>query len=169
MSDWHAQVKSQFPDCKISDLAVTDKQVSFDLLPGLGTEIARMRLRHEQSDVWAGSWDCRTQFAGCARYGGPDNFLKAHRCLISALDIGHSLGLVESVSDDGSYWSSRSVEKLLQRFHIYKRLVTSLAAQVRVAGFSVTSPMEDEPEPKQPEHPTVAADSLVSAYVQPLA
>lgn len=147
MSDWQAQLRKQLPDCKISELAVTDKGVSFDLLPGPGTEIARMRLRHEGldgSDVWAGSWDCKTQYAGCAQYGGPANFLEAHRCLITALDIGHSLGLVESVSDDGCYWSSRSMEKLLQRFHAHQNLVASLVAQVKDAGFSVTSPVQDE-------------------------
>ena len=144
MSDWQAQLRKQLPNCKISELAVTDKGVSFDLLPGPGTEIARMRLRHEGPDVWAGSWDCKTQYAGCAQYGGPANFLEAHRCLITALDIGHSLGLVESVSDDGCYWSSRSVEKLLQRFHAHQNLVASLVAQVKDAGFSVTSPVQDE-------------------------
>src|SRR6266516_4670359 len=115
MSDWHAQLRRQLPDCKISELSVTDKHVSFDLLPGSGTEIARIRLLHEQPDVWTGSWDCNTQYAGCAQYGGAGNFLQAHRCLITTLDVGQSLRLVESVSDDGCYWWSRSIEKLLQR------------------------------------------------------
>ena len=158
MSDWHAQLKRRLPDCKISELAVTDKEVSFDLLPGQGTEIARMRLRNEESDLWSGSWDCKTQYAGCAQYGGPPNFLKAHCCLTTALDIGHSLGLVESVFDDGCYWSGRSIEKLLQRFQTYQSLVASLVAQVRDAGFSVTSPVRDEPESVRLERSAVATN-----------
>lgn len=31
MSDWHTQLKRRLPDCQISELAVTDKEVSFDL------------------------------------------------------------------------------------------------------------------------------------------
>lgn len=145
MSEWHAGLKSQLPGCRISELAVTDNQVSFDLLPGPGAEIAKMELRLEQQHVWTGSWDCKTQYAGCAQCGGPANFVAAHRCLITALDIGQSLGLVESVSDDGCYWSDRSVERLLERFDTYQSLVASLVAQVEGAGFSVASPVQNEP------------------------
>ncbi|MBE0541944.1 MAG: hypothetical protein IH623_11200 [Verrucomicrobia bacterium] len=159
MSDWQAQLKRHLPGCKISELAVTDKQVWFDLLPGPGTEIARMRLRNEESELWTGSWDCKTQYAGCAQYGGPANFLEAHGCLIKALDIGYSSGLVETVSDDGGYWSRRSIEKLLERFHAYQSLVASLVAQVRDAGFSATSP-QDEPESVRQERSTATIDSI---------
>ena len=146
MSGWHAQLKKLLPDCRISEPAVTDTQVSFDLVPGPGTETARMRLRHEESDLWKGDWDCKTQYAGCAQYGGPTNFLKAHQCLISALDLGRSLGLVETVSDDGGYWAHRSIEKLLKQFHVHQQLVASLVAHVREAGFSVESPVQDDLE-----------------------
>jgi hypothetical protein len=159
MSDWRAQLKRHLPGCKISELAVTDKQVWFDLLPGPGTEIARIRLRSEESELWMGSWDCKTQYAGCAQFGGPANFLKAHACLIDALDIGHSLGLVENVSDDGGYWSGRSIERLFERFHAYQSLVASLVAQVRDAGFSATSP-QDEPESVRQERSTATIGSF---------
>lgn len=155
MSEWRAESTELLPGCKISLLSATDEQVSFDLLPGPGTEIARMRLRHEEADLWTGSWDCKTQYAGCAQYGGPGNFLKAHRCLITALDVGHSLGLVETVSDDGGYWMHRSVEKLLKQFHVYQNLVASLVSQVRDAGFSVESPVQTTGhESVQLEHST---------------
>lgn len=147
MSDWRSQLSKELPDCKPSELIVTDDEVSFDLLPGPGTEIARMRLRHEESDglgVWAGSWDCKTQYAGGSQYGGPANFLDAHRCLITALDLGLALGLVESVSDDGGYWTHRSHERLLQQFNVYQNLIASLATQVRNAGFAVTIAVQDE-------------------------
>ena len=144
ISEWHAGLRELLPDCKISLLSATDEQVSFDLLPGPGSEIARMRLRHEQADLWKDCWDCKTQYAGCAQYGGAGNFLKAHCCLITALDVGHRLGLVENVSDDGGYWTGRSIEKLLKQFHIYQSLVASLAAQLRDAGFCVESPTRCE-------------------------
>ncbi len=152
MSEWHTRLKTRLPDCKISLLSATDEQVSFDFLPGPGTEIARLQLRHEQAGRWDGSWDCKTQYAGCAQSGGPENFLTAHRRLIAALDIGQSLGLVESVSDDGGYWMHRSVEKLLKQFHIYQNLIASLVSHVRDAGFSVESPVQNEPESLRLEH-----------------
>jgi hypothetical protein len=152
MSDWHTQLKTRLPDCRISLLTATDEQVSFDLLPGPGAEIARLRLRREQANLWNGGWDCKTQYAGCAQHGGPENFLKAHRCLITALDIGQSLGLVESVSDDSGYRMNRSIEKLLKQFHIYQNLVAALVSQLRDAGFSVESPLQTGCESVQLEH-----------------
>lgn len=146
MNDWRAQLRKLLPDCRISELIVKEAELSFDFLPGLGTEVARMRLRREGSDVWKGNWDCKTQCAGCVQYGGPANFLKAHLCLISALDIGRSLGLVEGVSDDGGYWTQRSTEKLLKQLRVYQDLVASLVDQVRAAGFSVESAVQDERE-----------------------
>ncbi len=153
MSEWQAQSTERLPDCKISLLSATDEQVSFDLLLGPGAEIARLRLRHEEADLWKGRWDCKTQYAGCAQYGGPENFLEAHRCLITALDVGHSLGLVENVSDDGGYWMHRSVEKLLKQFHMYQNLVASLVSHVRDAGFSVESPVQTGRKSVQLEQP----------------
>ncbi len=146
MSEWLAQLKTLLPECRISDLCVSDEEVFFHLLPGPGTETARMRMRRESDDRWTGFWDCKTQYAGCVQHGGEPNFLKAHGRLITALDVGRSLGLVESVSDDGDYWTHRCDEKLLKQFHIYQEVVGSLLAQVRAAGFSVESPVESKPE-----------------------
>lgn len=146
VSEWLAQLKQFLPDCRISELSVADNEVSFDLLPGSGSEIARMRMRRESDNLWTGFWDCKTQFAGCLQHGGEPNFLKSHGRLITALDIGRSLGLVESVSDDGGYWTHRSAEILLKQFRIYQEVVGSLVAQVGQAGFSVESPIESEPE-----------------------
>lgn len=151
MSDWRARLTKLPPHGKLSLLSATDEQCSFDLLPGPGAEIARLRLRHEQANLWNGSWDCKTQFAGCARYGGPENFLTAHCRLITALDIGQSLGLVECVSDDGGYWTDRNIQKLLKQFHIYQNLVASLVSQVRDAGLCVESPVQTGPESVQLE------------------
>lgn len=159
MSEWHEQLKRFLPDCRISELSVADDEVSFYLLPGSGSEIARMRLRHETGDLWRGFWDCKTQYAGCAQHGGPENFLKVHGCLIKALDIGCSLGLVESVCDDGGYWTHRSREKLLEQFHIYQEVVGSLVTQVKAAGFSVESPVLSEREPSQRERRMAAIES----------
>lgn len=159
MSEWHEQLKQFLPDCRISELSVADDEVSFDLLPGSGSEIARMRLRHETGDFWRGFWDCKTQYAGCAQHGGPENFLKAHGCLVKALDIGRSLGLVGSACDDGGYSTHRNREKLLKQFHIYQEVVGSLVTQVTAAGFSVESPILSEREPSQRERRMAAIES----------
>lgn len=146
IGEWLTQLKTLLPECGSSDLCASDEAVSFHLMPGPGSEIARMRLRRGNDNLWTGFWDCKTQFAGCLQHGGEPNFLKSHGRLITALDMGRSLGLVESVSDDGGYWTHRSAEILLKQFRIYQEVVGSLVAQVRQAGFSVESPVERKPE-----------------------
>lgn len=148
MSDWRTQVQLRWPDC-VTELRIADEDVSFQFLPGLGSEIAPLRLHQDKQDFWTGFGDCKTQFAGCAQHGGPANFLKVHGRLIAALDIGRSLGLIERVSDDGGYWTHRSVEKLLAQFQVYQGVVGALVAQIRAAGFSVESPVEHPSEPLQ--------------------
>lgn len=136
MQEWHTRLTS-LPACQVSGIRGGTDEVTFDVRCGVGAEIARMRLRAEGPSVWRGSWECKTQFAGRPEHGGRPNFLSTHCCLIAALDIGHSLGLVESVSDDRCFWDSRQTARLLARFDDYENALASMFTLVRDAGFVV--------------------------------
>jgi len=146
MQDWQGKLRG-LPIKRVSEIRNGLEEIAFDVHCGDGAEIARMRMRAEASDIWRGSWDCKTQFAGRPQYGGPAHFLSTHRCLIAALDIGHALGLVESVFDDGCFWDGRQDTRLLARFEQHENALASMVALVRSAGLIVPEEIPDSCRP----------------------
>ena len=61
-------------------------------------------------------WTCDSLCITGARDSTLIDFLKSHLLVIALLDSAHDLGVEVDAADDGDYWSSRSLEKLIAVF-----------------------------------------------------
>jgi hypothetical protein len=120
---------------KLPDGSTTGKPLSplegwsVGVLPGEGSEPAYFGLcRYPGIKGWRLSSWCKTQYA--ARHG-IENFLSAHRRVISLLDLWRDFGVDMDVCDEGEYWQSRSVEQLTRRVGLYDRLVAAVSGAVK--------------------------------------
>jgi hypothetical protein len=100
--------------------------VAFETEPGDGCEQANFGLcrypgevSHPQSgklktklDGWSWHSFCKTHYASDPRCGGLPNFLRCHLGVVALLDEAQRLGILGSVSDEGDFWESRSLERL---------------------------------------------------------
>lgn len=58
---------------------------------------------------------CTTQYASDPKYGGVENFVRCHLCVIKMLDFIRQTGLATVTIEDGSgYWEHRSLETLVK-------------------------------------------------------
>jgi hypothetical protein len=60
-------------------------------------------------------WDsfCKTHYADDPEYGGIENFLRCHLNVVALLDKLMEIGFNVEVRDEGEYWETRDVERLL--------------------------------------------------------
>jgi hypothetical protein len=100
--------------------------IAFETEPGDGCEQANFGLCQypgEVSDPGSGrhltkmtgwSWHsfCKTHYASDPRCGGLPNFLRCHLGVVALLDEAKRLGCLTSVSDEGDFWDTRSLERL---------------------------------------------------------
>jgi len=100
--------------------------IAFEAAPAEGSEPANLGLREleQESGVWTWNSFCKTQYA--YEYGGVENFVKAHLLVVNALDIAKSLGFRVEVEDEGEYWESRNLTKLLETLKLYNNLVQNI-------------------------------------------
>ncbi|MFT3881725.1 MAG: hypothetical protein QM703_18955 [Gemmatales bacterium] len=100
------------------------------------------------------SWHsfCKTQYAGNPKYGGEQNFLKAHLGLIELLDKIDDLGVAVRVRDDSKYFKHRDVNRLLSSLREWNGLVASVVGRIsdvlsqHSTGKSVVAPIKDRPD-----------------------
>ena len=89
---------------------------------------------------WCWSSFCKTQYASNPACGGVQNFLRCHLSVISLLDFAKSLGIIEGVSDEGSYWETRDVEALAREVGSWNEMIAGFAGQLKDAlGANVVS------------------------------
>ena len=89
---------------------------------------------------WCWSSFCKTQYASNPACGGVQNFLRCHLSVIALLDFGKSLGMVEGVKDEGSYWETRDVEALAREVGSWNEMIAGFAGQLKDAlGANVVS------------------------------
>lgn len=113
MHQWRESLRRTHSELTISEVASLPGQIGFHLVPGAGAERASFVLRTRNHEDWSGSWSCKTQYAARPSNGGIANFRLTHLRLVAALDAGAQLSLVRRVYDDGGYWETRSLDKLL--------------------------------------------------------
>jgi len=106
-------------------------------------------------DGWSFHSFCKTQFAG---EHGREHFLKCHLQVISLLDFWRDLGVRVKVNDEGGYWKTRSIEKLLKELVEYDGLVAALGGAFKDAcaepgqNLAVQSPIFDYKNFERLEH-----------------
>lgn len=88
------------------------KIIAFVTKPGQGSEAARFGLCQRKSGKWNFSSFCKTQYASNPKCGGIDNFIKAHKSIVTLLDYASEIGLTVTVKDESGYWKDRDTERL---------------------------------------------------------
>ena len=95
---------------------------------------------------WCWSSFCKTQYASNPACGGVQNFLRCHLNVIALLDFAKSLGMVEGVKDEGSYWETRDVEALAREVGSWNEMIAAFAGQFKDAlGAGVVSEIANFP------------------------
>lgn len=121
--------------------------IYFQVWPGEGCETAFFGLaiypeaivrqvddRLEQIDTNMKGWCwfdlCKTQYASNPQCGGLEHFLKCHLLIIQMLDEAQRLGIVQKVSDDGTYWEQRDANALIKALDEHNALVAAIVGQL---------------------------------------
>ena len=125
--------------------------IAFETLPGDGCEAAnfglckypaqievndpvrpgqRQRIRTGLSG-WKWSSFCKTQYASNSECGGVQNFLRCHLSVVSMIDHARSLGILEDVSDEGSFWEQRDVQALAREVGSWNNMIAGFAGQMK--------------------------------------
>jgi hypothetical protein len=100
--------------------------IAFETEPGDGCEQANFGLCQYPSEVsdpgfgrhktklkgWSWHSFCKTHYANDPRCGGLPNFLRCHLGVVALLDEAQRLGILGTVSDEGDFWETRSLERL---------------------------------------------------------
>lgn len=116
-----------------------DYLIAFDAHPAEGSESAIFGLGRYESDQIADSqlqnWSfgsfCKTQYASDPRYGGVENFVKAHLGVITVLDYAHELGILERVDDEGAYWTNRNVRQLAEDIGGWNEMIADMVESLK--------------------------------------
>jgi len=91
-------------------IARSANAVSLSVDVGDGCEYFRITLgRLGDSKAWRGMDCTKTQFA--------DHFVNAHTMVIRLLDLCKEAGILENVSDEGSYWETRDLKVLAENIN----------------------------------------------------
>jgi len=80
---------------------------------------------------WAWGSFCKTQYASDPQCGGVANFLRCHLLVIALLDHAQSLGILDSVADEGEFWAKRDVEALAREVGQWNESLASLAGRLK--------------------------------------
>jgi len=100
--------------------------LAFETEPGDGCESANFGLCQFPTEVshpdfgklqtelngWSWSSYCKTHYASDPRCGGLPNFLRCHLGVVALLDEAKKLGVLGTVSDEGDFWETRSLDRL---------------------------------------------------------
>ena len=121
--------------------------ISFSTKPGQGCEPANFGLcrypgevsdpgfgRH-QTKLKCWSWHsfCKTHYASDPRCGGLPNFLRCHLGVVSLLDEAKKLGVLRTVSDEGGFWETRSLERLTKEIGEQSAMLAGLLGVLKDA------------------------------------
>jgi hypothetical protein len=96
-----------------------------------GYPSGRRRLMLATPLRWTGAAFCKTQYASDPAVGGVTNFLRCHLLVIAALDAARDLGFGVEVTDEGGYWSKRSVPDLVREIGDWNAYLLAVGAQLR--------------------------------------
>lgn len=71
-----------------------------------------LTIRWTKLKGWSWRSFCKTHYASDPRCGGLPNFLRCHLGVVALLDEAQKLGILGTVSDEGDFWETRSLERL---------------------------------------------------------
>jgi hypothetical protein len=99
---------------------------------------------------WKGSSFCKTQYASGV---APEHFLKCHVTVTAALDAAKSLGLLESVSDEGEFWEDRDPVKLLKNVDRWNASIAAFVGSMEDSlRTTLEAPIKSNPAFERLEH-----------------
>lgn len=81
---------------------------------------AEFNLLANEPPAWRWHYACKTQYASIS---GDDHFVKCHTTLIALLDEAARLGFEVAVEDEGGFWETRDVDRLLASVQEMNRIV----------------------------------------------
>lgn len=104
----------------------------------------RRRLMLDTPLQWTGAAFTKTQYASVPEAGGITNFLHCHLVVIAALDAARDLGFGVEVSDEGGYWSTRSIPDLVRTIGDWNAYILGVGRQLRsVYGNQLQTAIDD--------------------------
>ena len=140
-------------DCNASSMEFDERPFSgepgtargFIVDPGKGCEWATfVFLRRTYEDDGSSEWHwlghCKTQYAS---QFGEQHFVDCHLRLVAMLDFAKTLGIDVTVYDEGDYWETRDLDRLLAELDKMNRLIARMAGTLHDRGHSVESPIFD--------------------------
>ena len=74
---------------------------------------------------------CKTQFASNPSVGGVENFVRCHLAVIRLLDAAKTIGILDSVNDEGKYWENRDVKALVETVGTWNVQLAGLAGMFK--------------------------------------
>ncbi|MBW4493599.1 MAG: hypothetical protein KME26_11050 [Oscillatoria princeps RMCB-10] len=125
--------------------------IAFDTMPGEGCESAAFGLALHAEPAAVNDWIwmsfCKTQYASNPECGGIENFLKCHLMIVRMLDEAQKLGILCEVLDEGNYWETRQIEKLVETLRKYNVLIAGIAGHLKDSQEegSIASPIYNYP------------------------
>ena len=130
------------------DVEVVPQQlIAFETEPGDGCEPANFGLCRFPSELshpefgkvqtklngWSWRSFCKTHYASDPRCGGLPNFLRCHLGLVALLDEAKRLGFLGTVSDEGDFWETRSLERLTKEIGDQSAMLAGLLGALKDA------------------------------------
>ena len=110
---------------------------------------------------WRGSSSAKTQYASSV---AAEHFLKCHLTITAALDAAKRAGLLESVLDEGEYWSDRDAEKLLKTVGRWNAMMAGFVGSLEiVTGSNLPAPIKKNHEFERLEHFGTTTDTAAMA------
>lgn len=98
------------------------------------------------------SWSecCKTQYAANPKFGGVENFIRAHLSVFRVIDECKRMGLTTYIRDDAKYWRHRDQRKLLAELQRWDELIAGFAGRLSdkfgsVPG-AIVAPIKDRPD-----------------------
>jgi hypothetical protein len=76
-----------------------------------------------------------------------DHFVRCHLSVVRVLDRAKELGILGSVSDEGSYWENRDVKALVQEVGEWNDGIAALVGKLKdLFGGDITAPITQFPD-----------------------
>jgi hypothetical protein len=121
--------------------------IAFETEPGDGCESANFGLCRFPSEIshpqfgklqtklkdWGWRSCCKTHYASDPRCGGLPNFLRCHLGIVALLDEAQKLGFLGTVSDEGGFWATRSLERLTKEIGLQSAVLASVFGALKDA------------------------------------
>lgn len=98
--------------------------------PGPGSETAQFYMgRFAGESHWTGTGSCKTQYA--------KHFVESHGNLVAWLDVFRKAGVHTDVCDEGNYWDTRDVSKLLKSYERFNFVLDTFSEGLKKSGAKV--------------------------------